>query len=152
MIPNRATHHNLQIRKKQRSQNVSEEDMRTKLHEWHTALRERLIKTRKEGNYDDKRGTFPPEFQFNIDQSTYSFVFDSNRTYHQFTDDRHNEKMCISQTGTGLDKRQCSLQICFSQGKQPSLGIAFPGAGKWVSDDERSACHKDVSMFFRENI
>ena len=152
MVPNRATHHNLQIRKKQRSKNVSKEYKRTKLHDCHTALRERLIRIRKEGNYDEKRDTFPPEFRFNIDQSPCSFVFDSNCTYHQFTDEQHNEKVCISQTGTGLDKRQCSLQICFSQGKQPSLGIAFRGAGKWVSDDKRSAYHKDVPVFFRENI
>ena len=53
-------------------------------------------------------------------------MFDSNGTYHQFTEDQHNEKVWISQPGAGLDKRQCSLKLCFSlEGKQPPLGIAY---------------------------
>ena len=62
------------------------------------------------------------------------------------------KKVLISQPGEGLDKRQCSLQIRFSrEGKQPQLGIMFCGAGKCISEDERSSWHKDVHVFFQEN-
>ena len=116
--------------KKQRSKNVSKEDMRAKMMEWHTVLMERLIRTGKQNDYDEKWGRFPPECRFNVDQSPCPFAFDSSRTYHQFTEDQHNEKVWISQPGAGLDKTQCSLQICFSpEGKQPPLGIVFRGAG-----------------------
>ena len=62
------------------------------------------------------------------------------------------KKVLISQPGEGLDKRQCLLQIRFSpEGKQPQLGIVFCGAGKCISEDERSSWHKDVHMCFQEN-
>ena len=139
------------MRKKQRSKNVSKEDMRAKMMEWQTVLREKLIRTGKQDDYDEKWGRYPPECRFNVDQSTCPFVFDSSLTYHQFTEDQHNEKVHVSQPGVGFDKRQCSLQICFSpEGKQPPLGIVFRGAGKRISEDERSSWHKDVHVFFVE--
>ena len=65
---------------------------------------------------------------------------------------QHNEKVWISQPVAGLDERQCFLQICFNpEGKQPSLGIVFHGAGKRISEDECSSWHKDVHVFFQEN-
>ena len=84
------------MRKKQRSKNVSKEDMRAKMMEWHTVLRERLIRTGKQDDYDEKWGRFPPECRFNVDQSPCPFVFDSNHTHHQSTEDQHNEKVWIS--------------------------------------------------------
>ena len=88
-----------------------------------SVFRESLIRTGKQDDYDEKWGIYRPECRLNVDQSPCPFVFDSNRTYHQFTEDQHNEKVWISQSGAGLDKRQCSLQICFSpEGKQPPIG------------------------------
>ena len=79
-------------------------------------------------------------------------MFDSNGTYHQFTEDQHNEKVWISQPGAGLDKRQCSLKLCFSlEDKQRPLGIVFRGAGKRISEDRRSSWLKDVHLLFQEN-
>ena len=111
------------MRKKQRSKNVSKEGTRAKMLELLSVFRESLIRTGKQDDYDEKWGIYRPECRLNVDQSPCPFVFDSNRTYHQFTEDQHNEKVWISQPGAGLDKRQCSLQICFSpEGKQPPLG------------------------------
>ena len=61
--------------------------------EWYTVLRERLIRTGKQDDYDEKWGRFCPECRLNIDESPCPFVFDSNGTYHQFTEDQHNEKV-----------------------------------------------------------
>ena len=123
--------------------------MRAKMLEWHSVLRESLIRTEKQGDYDENWGRNRPECRLNVDQSPSPFVFDSNRTYHQSTEDQVNEKVWILKPGAGLDKRQCSLQICFSsEGKQPPLGIVFRGAGKRISEDERSYWHKDVHVFF----
>ena len=44
------------MRKKQRSKYVSKEDMRATMMEWHTVLRERLIRTEKQDDYDEKMG------------------------------------------------------------------------------------------------
>ena len=140
------------MRKQKRSKNVSKEEMRAKMLKWQSVLRERLIRKGKQDDYDEKWGRFCPECRLNVDQPPCPFVFDSNCTYHQFTEDQHNEQVRISQPCAGLDKRQCSLKICFSpQGKQPPLGIVFCEAGKCISEDERSSWHKDVHVIFQEN-
>ena len=101
-------------------------------------------------NYDDKWGRFTSEQRFNVDQSPCPFALNLKRTYHVFEDgaDQHQGKVWISQQDSGLDKRQCSLQICVQQesnhvwvlyfnrnpttsgycistGIQPRLGIVF---------------------------
>ena len=63
-----------------------------------------------------------------------------------------NHKVWISQQGSGLEKRQCTLQVCVRPiGPQPKLTIIFRGKGKRVTQDEREAWHKDVDVFFQEN-
>ena len=58
------------------------------------------------------------------------------RTYHYFDRDQHKEKVWISQPGSGLDKRQCTLQICLrGEGEQPKVGIIFRGKGFFSSDE-----------------
>ena len=115
----------LRMRKKQRSKNVSKEDMRAKMMEWHTVLREKLIRTRKQDDYDEKWSRFPPECRFNVDQSPCPFVFDSSRTYHQFTEDQHNENVRISQPGAGLDKRFLYKFVSVRKENNPHLGLCF---------------------------
>ena len=54
--------------------------------------------------------------------------------------------MWISQPGAGLEKRQCSLQVCFRPvGEQPRLGIVFRGKGH-VSVDEKESWHPSVDV------
>ena len=108
---------------------------------------ERLIRIEKGDDYDEKWDRFPPEFWFNDEQSPCLFMFNSNRTYHQITEDQNNEKLRISKPGEGFDKKQYSLKrICSPQGKQPPLKIR--GAGKRISKNERSSWYKDVHVFF----
>ena len=54
-------------------------DMRAKMPEWYSVLRERLIRKGKQDNYDEKWGRFCLECCLNIYQSPCQFVFDSNR-------------------------------------------------------------------------
>ena len=76
-IVNFIKRNNLRMRKKQQSKNVSKEDMRAKMLEWHSVLRERLIRSEKQDDYDEKWGKFRPECRLNVDQSPCPFVFDS---------------------------------------------------------------------------
>ena len=99
---------------------------------WHTMLRERLVRADKDDDCDAKLGRFLPQCRLNVDQSPSPFVFDSGRTYHQ-----------LSQAGAEMDKRQCSLQICFCpEGQLPRLGTVFRGTGKKISEDEPSSWHE----------
>ena len=44
----------------------------------------------------------------------------------------------INQTASGLDKRQCTLQVCIRGDTEHSrTGIILRGAGKHVSQDEK---------------
>ena len=58
----------------------------------------------------------------------------------------------MSQPGSGLEKRQCTLQICFRpEGQQPRVGIIFRGLGKRFSDVEKSSWHPQVDVFSQQN-
>lgn len=47
----------------------------------------------------------------------------TTRETYETGEDQYKTKVWISQPGSGLDKRQCTLQICFRpDGKQPRLG------------------------------
>ena len=63
------------------------------------------------------------------------------------------KRVWISQLGSGLEMRQCTLPICVRQfGTQSRLGIIFRGTGKRINQDECNAWHKeDVDVFFQEN-
>ena len=105
-------------------------------------------------SYDPKWGYFLPEQRFNVDQSPLPFAVNMTRTYHLYEEgcNQNKEKVWISQPGAGLDKRQCTLQICFSPaGSQPKLAIIFRGKGKQISEEEKEAWHPDVDIYFKDN-
>ena len=63
---------------------------------------------------------------------------------------QHKEKVWISQSGSGLDKQQGTLQIYFcATGPHVKLSI-FRGMGKCISDDGVQTWHLDVDVYFQE--
>ena len=132
----------IRMRRKQRSKKKSKATLEPGLQKWHATTREKLIRVNKEGEYDDKWGRFPPSMRYNVDQTPLPFVINRDRTYHNFEEgeSQRHDKVWISQPGSGLDKRQCTLQVCLrASGKQPKLGIIFRGKGKGISADEKLA-------------
>ena len=105
--------YNLKIRKRQRAKSVDKEAFRQKMIQWHVVLRERVI--RSGSPTDEKCGKFPPHIRFNVDQVPLPFAIDCTQTYERSVsaEDRNNHKVWITQPGSGLDKRQCTLQLCF---------------------------------------
>ena len=62
------------------------------------------------------------------------------------------QKIWITQPGSGLDKRQCTLQIVTrAEGEQPRIAIIFRGQGKRISLDEKIAWHQDVDVYWQCN-
>ena len=113
--------------------------------------RERLIRTGCNDDYDDKWGTFVPNERYNLDQSPLPFVVDAKRTYEQI-EYKHTGKIWIAQPSSGLDKRQCTLQIVTrAEGEQPRIAIIFRGQGKRISLDEKIAWHQDVDVYWQCN-
>ena len=64
-------------------------------------------------------------------------------------------KVWLSQPGSGLCKRQCSLKICVQPlGTQPCLGIIFREKGLQISDKKHNVYHYhyDIDVYFQENF
>ena len=76
------------------------------------------------------------------------FVVDQKRTYEIIEQGQKHSKTWIGQPAAGLDKRQCTLQVCTrGDGKQPRIAIIFRGKGKRIRQDEKDAWHPDVDVY-----
>lgn len=125
VIVNFIRRNSIRMGARQRNRKLSKEEFRNKLMDWHLTTRERLLRTGSGHDYDPKWGRFLPTQRFNVDQSPMPFAVNTHWTYHHYEtgEDQHKTKVWISQPGSGLDKRQCTMQICFRpDGKQPRLG------------------------------
>ena len=143
---------NIRMRAKQRNRKQPKGAYREALIKWHSTTRERLVRTGFEDKYDDKWGRFRPEQRMNVDQSPMPFAMNPKRTYELIEENGRYHKVWIAQPGSGLEKRQCTLQICFNPtGIQPRLAIIFRGKGKRISEEEKSAWHKDVDVYFQDH-
>ena len=146
----------LKLRRVQRNKKTAKEEFRAAIAKWHSTLRERLVKTgRSRSNYHPVYGGFMPEQRLNVDQSPLPFVIDTKTTYEHVeprSKENRHKKVWVSQPGSGLGKRQCTLQICFRpEGEQPKIGIIFRSMGKRISEAEKLPWHPDVDVFFQLN-
>ena len=65
----------------------------------------------------------------------------------------HKEKVWVSTPGSGLEKRQCSLQVCFSaEDNQMKIEIIFRGTsgGKRISTVEKQSYHQGVDVYWQK--
>ena len=143
----------IRMRAKQRNKNKSKTEKIPALQKWHSTYREKCIRTCYHSSYDTKWSNYKPHERLNVDQSPLPFVVNSKKTYEYIPPGEgatHNT--WISQSGSGLDKRQCGLQVMFrSEGVQPRLVIIFRGTGARITDDEKLAWHSDIDVFFQPN-
>ena len=87
-----------------------------------------------------------PQQRYNVDQVPLPFVVEQDRTFH-FSE----KQVWVSQPGSGLDKRQATLQLCITaEGKQTvKPAIIFRGKGN-VSIEERDNYDKDIDVYFQQ--
>ena len=65
---------------------------------------------------------------------------------------RRNDKVWIAQPGSRLDKRKCTLQICFRpNGEQPRIAVIFRGQGKRIAEDGRQVWFDGIYVYFQQN-
>ena len=83
---------------------------------------------------DRKYRRWMPKQRYNVNQVPLPFVVEQDRTYDFST----NKQVWVSQPGSGLHKRQATLQLCITaEGKQTvKPAIIFRGKGN-VSTEER---------------
>ncbi|KAK3248556.1 hypothetical protein CYMTET_41984, partial [Cymbomonas tetramitiformis] len=100
-------------------------------------------------------GRFLFKHRLNVDQVPLPFVVgDYDHTY----EDKGAKDVWVRQPGSGLEKRQATLQICIragldAEGKnlpQPPIAIWFRGTGKRISEAEKAAYHPDVHVYWQK--
>ena len=143
----------IKTRRKQRNKKKPKEQYRDQLRVWQTGVRERLLRTGFGKDYDSKWVRFLPEPRLNVDQSPLSFAFESNKTYEIVEKGQgRNQNTWKAQPGCGLDKRQCTLQICVRPAReQPPIAMTFRDKGKRISEDKKGAWLPDVKVYFHKN-
>ena len=145
--------YNVRMCARQWNRNKPKEAYREDLMKWHSVTRECLIRCgANSDSYDANWGRFLPCQRFNLDQSPMPFVVDSKKTYEIIEPGANHQKTWISQPASGLDKRQCTLQVCArGDGTQPKISIILRGKGKRVHQDEIAAYHPDVDAYWQVN-
>jgi hypothetical protein len=145
----------IKLRRVQRKNRVNNEKFAPKLQHWHSTLREGLIKTgRTKAHYDSKWGRFRPSRRYNVDQVPMPFAIDRKTTYEVNVpkEERRAHRVWVSNPGSGLDKRQCSLQVCFSpEDNTVKVGIIFRGTGTRIKADEKAAYHPSIDVYWQKN-
>ena len=108
--------YNFRMLSRQRSKKKNKEDNQSKkknkedkvpgLQKWHSTFREPCIRFGKDENFDSKWGRFKPHQRLNVDQSPLPFVINAKRTTYEYAEPgAKDHNTCISQPGSGLDKR-----------------------------------------------
>ena len=61
--------------------------------------------------------------------------------------ERQQHRVWVAQPGSGLDKRQATLQMRIGPEGMSKLALIFRGTGKRISKDEIAAYDDDVDVF-----
>ena len=115
---------------------------------------EKCVRTGSEDPSDDEKlGRYQPAQRLNVDQRPLPFVVYSKKTYEYIPKgEGSTHNTWISQPGSGLEKRQCSVLVMLRpEGEQLKLAIIFRGQEKRISQDEKSEWHKGVNVYFQPN-
>ena len=102
--------------------------------------------------YDERWGRFLPEQRLNVDQVPLPFVIDKKTTYEVPCGrgkERRDHRVWVAQPGSGLDKRQATLQLCFGLKTVMKPALIFRGMGVRISKAEVLAYDKDVDIFWQ---
>ena len=100
-------------------------------------------------------GPFRTGKRFSVDQIPLPFIMDQNTTYETDVprEEKRSHRVWVSNPGAVLEKRQCTLQLCFSPvaNKPVRIAVIFRGTGKRIPADELAAYHKDVDVYWQPN-
>ena len=100
-----------------------------------------------EENVHPKWGRFKPQNRFNFDQVPLPFAVNLKDTYVKVG----SKRVWVAQNTCGMDKRFCSLLLCFRPAKgQPKPTIIFRGRGKRISAVEKASRDNRVNVMFQE--
>lgn len=143
--------HNISLRRRTNKKKNAANDGRETIQRFHRDLRKAVqSKRRRDTSFvaDQTYGRWLPKNRLNVDQVPLPFVVEQDQTY-EF---EGNKQVWISQPGSGLDKRQATLQLCIkAEGEQTvKPAIIFRGKGNVLSA-EQEKYDADVHVYFQSN-
>lgn len=143
--------HNISLRRRTNKKKNAANDGRETIQRFHRDLRKAVqSKRRRDTSFvaDQTYGRWLPKNRLNVDQVPLPFVMEQDQTY-EF---EGNKQVWISQPGSGLDKRQATLQLCIkAEGEQTvKPAIIFRGKGN-VLNAEQEKYDADVHVYFQSN-
>ena len=144
--------YNLKVKRVQRKKQFDKAIYHQAMQQWLLKYREGIIKSEspdENHSNDPKWGRFFPHQRWNVDQVPLPFAIDMKTTYERPLD--KNEKVWVGIPGSGLDKRQATLQLCTSPEGDLRAEIIFRGGGKRISKIEKQSYHKSVDIFWQAN-
>ena len=106
---------------------------------------------RSKPSYDERWGRFILEQPLNVDQEPVPFVIDMKTTYEVPCGrgkERREHRVWIAQPGSGLDKRQATLQLCICFGPKTVMKpvLIFRGMGVRISKSLKLNSHNKKSF------
>ena len=143
--------HKISLRRRTNKKKNAANDGRETIQRFHRDLRKAVqSKRRRDMSFvaDETYGRWLPKNRLNVDQVPLPFVVEQDQTY-EF---EGNKQVWISQPGSGLDKRQATLQLCIkAEGEQTvKPAIIFRGKGNVLSA-EQEKYDADVHVYFQSN-
>ena len=126
--------HKISLRRRTNKKKNAANDGRETIQRFHRDLRKAVkSKRRRDMSFvaDETYGRWLPKNRLNVDQVPLPFVVEQDQTY-EF---EGSKQVWISQPGSGLDKRQATLQLCIkAEGEQTvKPAIIFRGKGNVLS-------------------
>lgn len=96
-----------------------------------------------------KRGTYKLGDIANMDQTPLPFVLNDGKTY----DPKGSKEVWCTSGPSGLDKRQCTVQLTIFGDGVPRVKptVIFRGKGKRIKPDEKKNWDKRVKVYFQPN-
>ena len=116
------------------------------IQEFHHQIREKQLSGTGDGPQEDR---FKLHQIANVDQTPLPFAFTNGPTY----DTTNSSTIWVCGASSGLDKRQCTVQLTIFADGKPRVKplLIFRGTGKRISLRERLQYDKRVTVHFQPN-
>ena len=142
--------HNISLRRRTNKKAVGSMEMLPTLQNFHRQLKKDVNSGRgRDGGIKDKVwGKWLPGACYGVDQVPLPFIVEQDTTYET----TGSTSVWVAQPGSGLDKRQCTLQLCIrpSDSQPVPAAIIFRGKGR-VKVEELKSYDPRVHVFWQKN-
>ena len=142
--------HKISLHRRTNKKAVGSMEMLPILQNFHRQLKKDVgsCRGRDGGIKDQVWGRWLPEARYNVDQVPLPFIVDQDTTYET----TGSTSVWIAQPSSGLDKRQCTLQLCIRPSDQQPVppAVIFRGKGK-IKEEELKLHDPRVHVFWQKN-